>query len=399
MVAIQSILAHKMRSILTMLGVIIGIAAIISIFSIIEGNTANMKKEMIGGSNNTMEIEYDKKSSFTHSLKSGKDEKKPTYFPEIENKQLTDVKKVPNVIDAGLSYQTDEKIYFKAKGVQTKVSAVTQNMGRLKQLKMVKGEGFNAASFSKNKQVIFLDEILYQEIFKDEDGIGQYIEIKGVPFEVKGVFKSENESYSFFEKEAYIPLKQSYKIFDELDVAPKVIIQSIDTDKLQVAANDVAKILNKELPQSGYAYGIRNIEELQRQLEQFNQSNFILLAGIASISLLVGGIGVMNIMLVSVTERTREIGVKKALGARRKIILKQFLVEAVVITLLGGILGVLIGLLGGFIITQLLHYPYVVSIISIVASLAFCCIIGIVFGLLPAIKASKLDPIEALRFE
>jgi putative ABC transport system permease protein len=130
-----------------------------------------------------------------------------------------------------------------------------------------------------------------------------------------------------------------------------------------------------------------------------NQSSFILLSGIASISLLVGGIGVMNIMLVSVTERTKEIGIKKALGARRKVILKQFLVEAVVLTLIGGILGILIGLLSGYIITQSLDFPYIVSTLSIIVSLVFCSLMGVIFGLLPAMKASKLNPIEALRFE
>jgi putative ABC transport system permease protein len=401
-VAIQSILAHKMRSILTMLGVIIGIAAIISIFSIIEGNTANMKKEMIGGSNNTMEIEYDKKSSFDPALRSDKQEKKPNFLPTIGEEQLKKVREVPDITDAGLAYSTDAKVYYKAKNVQSKVSAVTTNIDKLKQLHVIEGEGFSAKDFKENKQIIYLDEELYEELFQGQNGIGEYVEVKGVPFEVKGIFKKEdtgNDMYSFAEKEAYIPLEQAYKIFNEIDIAPKVIIQSTDTDKLQTAAGKVAKVLNKEIPESDYIYGIRNMEELQKNLEKFNQSNFILLAGIASISLLVGGIGVMNIMLVSVTERTREIGVKKALGARRKIILKQFLVEAVVITLLGGILGVLIGLLSGYVITQLLSYPYVVSVISIVASLAFCCIIGIVFGLLPAMKASKLDPIEALRFE
>ena len=123
------------------------------------------------------------------------------------------------------------------------------------------------------------------------------------------------------------------------------------------------------------------------------------IGAIAGISLFVGGIGVMNIMLVSVTERTREIGIKKALGARRKIILKQFLIEAVILTLMGGIIGVVAGIASGFAITQSLAYPYILSLFSVFVSLLFCCIIGVVFGLLPAVKASKLDPIEALRFE
>lgn len=401
-VAVQSILAHKMRSILTMLGVIIGIAAIISIFSIIEGSTANLKKEMIGGSNNTMEIEYEKKSSFDPTLRTGKDEKKPYYLPSIGEEQLKKVRQVPNVIDAGLAYKMEANVYHQANKVQSDVAAATPNISKLKQLKITKGEGFDSANFKENKQVIYLNQTLYDELFKGQEGIGQYVEVKGVPFEVKGVFEVEeadSDPYSITEKIAYIPFEQAYKISSELDIAPKVVIQSTDTDKLESAARKVAKVLNNEIPKSDYAYGVRNMEEFQKSIEQINQSTFILLAGIASISLLVGGIGVMNIMLVSVTERTREIGVKKALGARRKVILKQFLVEAIVITMLGGILGVAIGILSGFVITNILSFPYKISLISVIASLSFCCIIGIVFGMLPAMKASKLDPIEALRFE
>lgn len=400
--AIQSIVSHKMRSVLTMLGVIIGIAAIIAIFSIIEGNTANMKQEMIGGSNNTTEIEYDKKSSFDRSLRTSKEENKPNYFPLIGKKQLNEILEIPGAINAGLAFQTDTHIYHKSKNAQGKVSAVTENMEELRQLTPFEGEGFDTKDFEEDRQVIFLNKALYQELFDDKNAINEYVEVNGVPFKVKGILESKDTSsigYSFNENEAYVPLGAAYKLFNEIDIIPKVTIQSTNTDSLQHVAEKAADVLNQGLPQSDYRYGVRNMEEFRKSIEQLNQANFILLAGIASISLLVGGIGVMNIMLVSVTERTREIGIKKALGARRKVILKQFLVEAVVITLLGGILGAFIGLFSGFLITNILQYPYIVSIVSIISSLTFCCIIGIIFGLLPAMKASKLDPIEALRFE
>lgn len=404
--ALQSIFAHKMRSVLTMLGVIIGIAAIISIFSIIGGNTEKMKREMIGGNNNTMNIQYDKKSSFQSGNLFGgglskKEEKKPLYLPFLREDVLNKINEIPEVLASGLSYQKDGKIYRKAKGVDAKVSAVTSSVEDLEQLNFIKGEGFASQSFKEQQQDIFLEDSLYDELFPNEEGIGQFVEVNGVPFKVQGVFKLDPNSSNLFssEKKAYVPLQQAHKLSDELDIVPLVTIQTNNTDQLQGAAEKAAEILNQQIPPSDYEYGVMNLKDFARELERMNQSSFILLSGIASISLLVGGIGVMNIMLVSVTERTKEIGIKKALGARRKIILKQFLVEAVVLTLIGGILGILIGLLSGYVITQSLDYPYIVSVLSIIVSLVFCSLMGVIFGLLPAMKASKLNPIEALRFE
>lgn len=404
--ALQSIFAHKMRSVLTMLGVIIGIAAIISIFSIIGGNTEKMKREMIGGNNNTMNIQYDKKSSFQSGNLFGgglseKEEKKPLYLPFLREDVLNKINEIPEVLASGLSYQKDGKIYRKAKGADAKVSAVTSSVEDLEQLNFIKGEGFASQAFKEQQQAIFLEDSLYDELFPNEEGIGQFVEVNGVPFKVQGVFQLDPNSsnLSSFEKRAYVPLQQAHKLSDELDIVPLVTIQTNNTDQLQGAAEKAAEILNQQIPPSDYEYGVMNLKGFARELERMNQSSFILLSGIASISLLVGGIGVMNIMLVSVTERTKEIGIKKALGARRKIILKQFLVEAVVLTLIGGILGILIGLLSGYVITQSLDYPYIVSVLSIIVSLVFCSLMGVIFGLLPAMKASKLNPIEALRFE
>lgn len=405
--ALQSIFAHKMRSVLTMLGVIIGIAAIISIFSIIGGSTEKMKREMIGGNNNTMNIQYDRKSSFQQNLISdgllsaNNEEKKPLYLPFLREDVLNKINEIPEVLASGLSYQEDGKIYRKAKGVDAKVSAVTSSVADLEQLNFIKGEGFASQAFKEQQQAIFLEDSLYDELFPNEEGIGQFVEVNGVPFKVQGVFKLDPNSNNLFssEKRAYVPLQQAHKLSDELDIVPLITIQTNNTDQLQGSAEKAAEILNQQIPPSDYEYGVMNLGEFARELERMNQSSFILLAGIASISLLVGGIGVMNIMLVSVTERTKEIGIKKALGARRKVILKQFLVEAVVLTLIGGILGILIGLLSGYIITQSLDFPYIVSTLSIIVSLVFCSLMGVIFGLLPAMKASKLNPIEALRFE
>ena len=401
MTAFRSILSHKMRSILTILGIIIGIAAIIAIFSIIEGNTENTKRQLIGGNNNTIDVVYAKKSALKPSISEKQNAKKSLYIPFIDENNLKSIQKLKGVKAAAISYNIDQTIYHLQNEASSKVSAATSNMGRLKQLKIINGDGFLSKSFKDQEQVAILEQSLYQQLFPHDNGIGQYVEIKGAPFKVIGVYESQVTETSNFgaNKVAYIPLHQWSKVFEEVNAEPTVTVQTNRADDLKFASKQVSNYLNKLTPKSDYAFGTVNLEDFERQLDELNHSNFVLLAGVASISLLVGGIGVMNIMLVSVTERTREIGIKKALGARRKVILKQFLIEAVMLTLMGGIIGVISGIISGFVITQSLAYPYILSLLSVVVSLVFCCIIGIVFGLLPAIKASKLNPIEALRFE
>ena len=400
-VALNSILSHKMRSMLTMLGIIIGIGAIIAIFSIIEGNTENTKRQLIGGNNNTIKVVYDKKSAIDPTIPEKSQAQKPSYIPFMGEDVLSKIKEISGVKNALLTYGTDEKIYYLSQKSSGKIQAVSQTAADIKQQRLLEGEGFDSEAFKNQEQVTYLEKSLYDSLFPKGDGIGKYVEVLGNPFKVIGVFESTEQSglTAGAEKVAYIPLQQWHRIFDTINVSPEVTVQTHKADDLKKVAKKVSDYLNQQMPQSDYMFGVLNLQEFERQLDNLNQSNFVLLAGIASISLLVGGIGVMNIMLVSVTERTREIGIKKALGARRKIILKQFLIEAVILTLMGGIIGVVAGIASGFAITQSLAYPYILSLFSVFVSLLFCCIIGVVFGLLPAVKASKLDPIEALRFE
>ena len=400
-VALNSILSHKMRSILTMLGIIIGIGAIIAIFSIIEGNTENTKRQLIGGSNNTIKVVYNKKNVINPDIPEKAQSRKPSFIPFMGEDVLDKIKGIPGVKNAVMAYQTDDKIYHLGEKSSGKIQAVSKNIADVKRMKIVEGADFSDQAFQNQEQVAYLEKSLYDSLFPKGDGIGKYVEIKGNPFKVIGVFQSTEQSglTPGGEKMAYIPLQQWHRLFDEMNVEPEVTVQAHKADDLKNVAKKVGDYLNKQVPASDYVFGVMNLREFERQLDNLNQSNFVLLAGIASISLLVGGIGVMNIMLVSVTERTREIGIKKALGARRKVILKQFLIEAVILTLMGGIIGVIAGIASGFIITHSLEYPYILSVFSVFVSLLFCCIIGVVFGLLPAVKASKLDPIEALRFE
>ncbi|ALS36772.1 putative ABC transport system permease protein [Enterococcus rotai] len=403
--SLQSIWAHKLRSILTMLGVIIGIAAIIAIFSIIEGNTANMKRQFVGGNNNTIEVEYGKKSRFNGSGSSeGSNEKKPTYVPILSQEQMNNIKEQTGIKNIAPLYQKNTKIYQGQKSSNSMITATTQNYFEMNKKKVVEGRLFTEVDYTGSQQSIIMNKKAYDANFPKGKGVGKYVEINGYPFQVIGVYEDElvegDMSMDFGgQNESIVPLSQWDKITSELNPEPKIIFQTETTDQLKTKSPGVASLLNTLVPESGYVFGVKDAENMQKQLEQINRSNFLLLAGIASISLVVGGIGVMNIMLVSVTERTREIGVKKALGARRKVILEQFLVESVTLTIFGGILGIIVGVIIGKVVTSILYYPFIVSIVSVVGSIGFCSLIGIIFGLMPAVKASKLDPIEALRYE
>lgn len=400
LLSLQSIWAHKLRSILTMLGVIIGIAAIIAIFGIIEGNTANMKKNILGGSNNTIELEFGPLSQFSPADSDGKEEQKPNYIPIFSKQEMDQIRNAPNVKNASLSFEKRTSIFRENNSVNEKVRAITPEYFQLFPQKVIAGRFFEASDYNEGNQVALLTKSSYKNLFPNEDGIGQIIEINGAPFQVIGIVEDEKVTNTYEEnRDVYVPLDTWPLISEGINPTPKVIVQATDSDNLKSAAANAAKLLNNWIPTSDYIFGLMDYSSFEKSMEEMNQSQFVLLAGIASISLLVGGIGVMNIMLVSVTERTREIGVKKALGARRKIILTQFLVESVTLTVLGGFLGVSIGLIIAKILTTIFGFPYIISWLAILGSLGFCMIIGIVFGLMPAIKASKLDPIEALRYE
>lgn len=399
-IAIRSVFSHKLRSILTMLGIIIGIGSIICIFSIIQGNTEQMKKQFIGGVSGTLSIDYDKKSRFDSSKKEEKEEKPPLYIPEIQEPTLKKIKEELNLKNISVSYKADKPINYKNASVYSQISSIKAEYLEMKPVQLIQGRLLSKDDIAQNRQVVMISEELFDELSQKEGlKMGDYIEMDGMPLQVIGVFKT-NEDDDFLQKKiAYVPYDQSVNVTSQFNNLPIILIQTNDVNNLQNAALETSNYLNKEFPTSDYEFGVENFSEYQKRMEEINKSSMYMLIGIASISLLVGGIGVMNIMLVSITERTKEIGLKKALGAQRKSIIVQFLIEAIALTIVGGIIGVVLGIFSGVIITHLLGYPYVFSIFAILGSLLFSVFIGIVFGILPAINASKLNPIQALRSE
>lgn len=275
------------------------------------------------------------------------------------------------------------------------------------------GRGFVESDFSKTHKVVLLDDTAVLTLFPDESPVGKTIEIMGEPFTVIGVIKkadsfqpviNSRDDYYTYNQESY-PLvlmpDVCWPIVFQYDEPENAVVMAKTTEDMSTVGKTTADIMNESVTNTtdSLSYQAEDLLEKAKSLQELGQSTNQQLIWIASISLLVGGIGVMNIMLVSVTERTSEIGLKKAIGARKRRILFQFLTEAAVLTSIGGLLGVLGGIIMAQVISRVSQTPVAISIPAIIFSVVFSMVIGIVFGLLPSVKAANLNPIDALRRE
>ncbi|MBM0067175.1 ABC transporter permease [Alkalicoccobacillus gibsonii] len=398
----QSIFAHKMRSILTMLGVIIGIAAIIAIVSMIQGQSEMLKSSIIGMGNNTIQVTYEDAMMGGEEDYWGGD----TYIsaPPVSDETLEMITSDPLVDTIALFHRSGVQAYHQMNMSYPESIAVDSTYFDLFPVDIHEGRMLSEDELNSSSQLVMINEDTRTELFEGAEAVGKSIDINGMPFRVVGVFsdrKTDSDYYygDWSEPKIYLS-KGIWPVVEGYDAPTQILVKAVGPDAIEEAGQLTAGMLNADLSGMETAqYRIPDLQAITADLEAANQAFAFLLGGIASISLLVGGIGVMNIMLVSVTERTREIGIKKALGAKRYMILLQFLTEAIVLTSVGGAIGVLLGIGGAKIISNIMEMPFYISISAIVGALVFSMLVGIIFGLLPSIKASKLQPVDALKYE
>lgn len=410
MLAFQGIWGHKMRSFLTMLGIIIGIAAIITIVSTIKGTNEQIKENLIGAGNNVVTV------SLTQDGASGVIEYSP--LPDgvkvIDEDTRKELEKLDGVEAVSLyrSRSWAEEVFYANTSFTGGVFGVDRNYLDVNDYSVNYGRGFLESDFTESKKVALVDANTASSLFEGKNPIGKTIEIKGEPFTVVGVVSKTNvsapvinsiEDYYMYANTSsgsiFIP-DSCWPIVYRYDEPQTVAVKAVSTDKMTYAGNNVASSLNDTNINSDiYKYEAYDLLQQAADLQSLSEATNTQLLWIAGISLLVGGIGVMNIMLVSVTERTREIGLKIAIGARQRRILWQFLTEAAVLTSLGGILGVMCGVGLAMLLSQVMGTAVAISVPACLIAVVFSMAIGIVFGLVPAVKAAKLNPIEALRRE
>lgn len=408
----QGIWSHKLRSFLTMLGIIIGIAAIIAIVSTIKGTNEQIEQNLIGSGSNNVNVQlYQGDWTIDFSYESV-----PQGVPVIGKEVLREITDLEEVESAALyRYRQDyDGVYYQNISLSGGyVYGVDQDYFSTCDLLVQKGRSFVDKDFADFHRVAILDEDSANALFQGDNPIGKTIEVRQQPFIVVGVVTKKDvfepvinsmEDYYTYAQDSsgkvYIP-EAVWPVPYRYDEPQQLVVKAVSTSAMTGAGKKSADILNGYLTVSDdtVSYRSENLLEQAKQIQQLSESTNRMLIWIAGISLLVGGIGVMNIMLVSVTERTSEIGLKKAIGARKTMILGQFLTESAVLTSLGGVFGVIVGIILAEVISKLSDMPVAISIPAAAAAVIFSMVIGIVFGLIPSYKAANLDPIVALRHE
>lgn len=396
-IALDGLRANKMRAMLTMLGIIIGVGAVIAMVSIGMGVQDKVSSSIAGLGSNLLVVTPGASNAGGSRQAAG------SGITLNEKDALAIVQEVPGVNLAAPTVQRSYQVVFGNQNWTTSVQGATPDIMGVRSYSIAEGDFFTSQDIETRARVAVLGKTVAENLFNGGTPIGQTIRINNAPFLVVGVLAAKGESMGGNQDDTVIiPLKTAQERLMGITYVQSINIQATGTDVINQAQADVTALLRARHKLAGTTpddFTVRNMVAIMETADQTTSMITALLGVVASLSLLVGGIGIMNIMLVSVTERTREIGIRKALGARYSNILVQFLIEAVVISVAGGLLGIALGIGASYAVSSIAGWKTVISSIAIIVAFCFSVMIGLFFGIYPARKAALLDPIDALRYE
>ncbi|RKW68870.1 MAG: FtsX-like permease family protein [Veillonella sp.] len=397
LMAWASLIANKLRSLLTMLGIIIGVAAVIALVSIGNGVKQDIEDSISSLGSNLLVVLPG--APRTPGARSSQGSMKSLKISDYEA-----IAKLEGVKAASPMTNGSYVVIYQNKNWTTSVAGVNANFQDVNNWTMTSGRFFSDKNVQNRERVAVVGQTVVKNLFADEDPVGKEIRVKNIPFRVIGVLKSKGNGTMGNDQDdtVLIPYTTSMERVEGIDYLRRVYVVAKDDggiDRLQADIENLLRVRHNIKDTNLDDFNIQNMKSIMETVAQTTGTFTLFLGAVAAISLVVGGIGIMNIMLVSVTERTREIGVRKALGATYSVIVTQFLIEAVVISLMGGFIGIAFGIGASKVIGMVSGMSTVVSVPTIIMSFAFSMAIGLIFGIYPARKAAKLNPIDALHYE
>lgn len=400
-ISLRALKVNKMRSILTMLGVIIGVGAVITMVAIGSGASKRISEQISSIGSNLLIILPG--ATTAGGVRMGTGTQLTLTLSDAEAIK----KECPSVSDVAPVLNGIAQVVYGNQNWSTGIIGTTPSMLNVREWKLSSGKPFTEQDVKSSTKVCLLGQTVVDNLFGNIDPVGKIVRIKKIPFTVIGILERKGQSPVGQDQDdtIYVPITTAQKKLFGTQIPGMVrtiMVKTNSTDELSLAESQITALLRQRhrIPQKQENdFTIRNLTQMMEAQEQSSRVMTLLLGAIASVSLIVGGIGIMNIMLVSVTERTREIGIRMAVGAKTWDIRLQFLIEAIILSLLGGIIGIITGFLASEILSILANLPVIISPFSVFLSFTFSGLVGIFFGFYPAYKASLLNPIDALRYE
>lgn len=396
-IALNGLRSNKLRSLLTVLGIVIGVAAVIVMIAVGQGAQAKITSQIESMGSNLLMVFPE----FSRGAVRGAGGNVNT----LTREDAEAISRLPYVEQVAPELSANATIWFESQTWTAQVSGTTPELQKIKDWFPQSGAFFTDKDVNEVSLVAVLGQTVAENLFPPgTDPIGRTIRVNKLNFTVVGILPAKGASMGGYEQDnvVYIPISTAQVRMLGVNNVRLINVQAQNSESMSFLQEAITSLLRERHripPQGINDFSIRNMAAVQATVEDATGVMTLLLASIAGISLLVGGIGIMNIMLVSVTERTREIGIRMAVGATEKAILTQFLVESVVLSLMGGLIGIMVGVIGSWLVSWAAGWPTTITLLSVALAVGFSAAVGIFFGYYPARKAAGLDPIEALRFE